>query len=338
MAELITEYQKVLKEKREEYNQIFALFRLNYPNLDEESFRESLFYLLITLNFRSKDLPEKELWESFVKISYKKTLEMVAKNILGKNSFIPEFAGHWHAFLQSIGKDIFYLNEFCFSYLPNSIHNLSVVSEFPLKQWMEEYTKLISTKENLSYHLNLGLVLAWKLGMAKYRDASLECLKSFSASLISEIFHYNITDSEKSAFLFFLQENPWRKPSEFRVAKKDYTVTTRKAGSYIGLGGEFRYPPRFYQGLFQFLTDGEDIFQIYADCFGVNIEKFGGDSFPDLPKGNPLPVQKTKDNIQISGKIYDSIPFPKEVTIKSSYHSFTIVSPFSHSILVGGIC
>lgn len=334
MNNLAFEFKQSLISKKEKWEQLFFTYKLEYPYIEEHSFEKSLLHILEILNkFPNwKTIPMENLTE----IVFTKTLEMQAKKLIGENSHYPKFLGRWEYILESLGNSCYPHLEFLFSYLPNALLNLQKEKKFPIDSWIEDYIKIIPLCEDNTQLLHVGFVLAWKHGLAKLREQSLEFLNELPTNLIQLIFEINILQEKKKLFIEFIKQNPWVDPKSFETKNTNPKMKVHVVGGYASLDGVFQHPPIFYQGHANIVTDGQKIFEIHADFFGVSFVPITKEEVPLTEEKNKLQVSLSKNCILYKGQSFLLPSFPENSELKTTKDTFYIVSNFTNYLLVGG--
>ncbi len=339
MAKLKEEFKKYLISKKEEFNKIYYIESLNYPNLESKNFSDTLEHVINLLPSEiSEEFSNQVEFYKFCEICFTKVLEMVARNFLGETSIHPKFLKTWLHFLQTSGTLVFLNPEFYFIYLPNSLINLQAEKNFLVENWLNELHKFIQKGYSLDLLLKLGFVLAWKNGIAKYREKALEYLEMLTPIEINLLFNINLKPEEKSIFFYKLKTNPYQLPHLYNITSKEPKLVFHLAGGFIGFEEKFYFPPKFVNGCANYITDGVKVYKIYSDYFGISLEPIESKEISQTFTKTSLQVQLYLNEIQISSKSYPLPNFPKEDRIiRTDEHSFYIISPLTHYICVGGI-
>ena len=339
MVKLKEEFKKFLVSKKQEFNKIYYIQSLNYSSLESKNFSDTLEHLIDLLSSEiSEELCNKVEFYKFCEICFTKVLEMVARNFLGENSTKPDFSKTWLNFLKTSGILVFLNPEFYFIYLPNSLINLQAEKNFLVENWLNELHKFIQKGYNLDLLLKLGFILAWKHGIAKYREKALEYLETLTPTEINLLFNINLKPEEKSIFFYKLKNNPYQPPHLYNITSREPQLVFHLAGGFLGFGEKFYFPPRFVNGCSNYITDGVKVYKIYSDYFGISLEPTESKEISQTLTKTPLQVQMYTNEIQISSKFYLLPKFPKEDRIiRTDEHSFYIVSPLTYYICAGGI-
>ncbi|MCB1176747.1 MAG: hypothetical protein KDK36_04115 [Leptospiraceae bacterium] len=330
--------KEIIFENRNEFNKYYFIAKSRFPSLEIDEFSHYLNFYLEPIVNKFNTSP-KENMLNFITKGYNSILEFLGKFIIGKKSKFPEFENIYNNFYFNNQKNTFNYPNFYFSYLPNAILNLSRLSDFNFKVWVLNYSNTITKLKSEEEFLYSGFILAWKNGKSIWRETSLEYLKKSNLEFINLIFNSEFKESEKLSFLSYLEENPWRDPNSFGK-KKTNSISIKKFGSFIGLKGQFTNPPSFYLNYPDLLTDGENVFKVHSDFFGVTLEKLNSENIPKKKyiEQSSLKASVKLNMITLNGKLHKLPTFPEpKAEVKTNTNSFYIVSPYSFSFLVGGI-
>lgn len=132
--------------------------------------------------------------------------------------------------------------------------------------WLRELARHGAPCTSREGLLDLGLVLAWRVGMAEARDAALERTAHLDEPVRRELFGHGDLDVDPERRFV----SPVRGPSGEPVLGALRLVTS--AGGFVGFGGPFCRPPeaRVVEGRLV-CTDGLVTCELFADLYGASL-------------------------------------------------------------------
>src|SRR5262249_26471907 len=135
--------------------------------------------------------------------------------------------------------------------------------------------------------LRLGQVLAWRCGLAHFREGALEAAKVLPTRL-AMVAVGALANSEWPAVQARLLKEPWFDPSHawspgiLRVAKK--------VGTFRGFGGHFLELPEVASLGGQFVVrSGSEAWWLLADAFGATLHRATPADLAAASAGEPVP-------------------------------------------------
>jgi hypothetical protein len=134
--------------------------------------------------------------------------------------------------------------------------------------WTLRLLELDPLCDGLDELLEAGKVLAWRCGLARYRESALDVAVSLKPALIAAIFDVPVADeAARAALLARLLADPWADPAGARVTPLRVVA---RVGAFRGLGGPFLRPPRVALVEGRLLaSDGDETVSLHADRFGA---------------------------------------------------------------------
>lgn len=116
--------------------------------------------------------------------------------------------------------------------------------------------------------LEVGKVLAWRCGLAQYRESALDAAVALRPALIAAILGVPVADeAARAALLARLVADPWADPAG---ATTSPLRVVGRVGAFRGLGGPFLRPPRVALVEGRLLaSDGDVTVSLHADRFGA---------------------------------------------------------------------
>jgi hypothetical protein len=221
--------------------------------------------------------------------------------------------------------------------LYNGLFNLYSKSKDAMDNWSDRMILLGCNKDFDAFKRN-GFILAWRYGITRYRAASLEMLHSLKTDDIRIIFDMkNLTQPDLERFLSSLKNNPWAVCGEEKERSGPVFLF---ADGFTGYGGHFKSIPDVFSADGDlFAADGNDIYRIFADSFGVELLHE-----PDIPPGKASGngagmVYGITGKIVIDGKSYE-LPGFSSGNIRSSAsvgHTSAWTLQSSYKIFIAGI-
>jgi hypothetical protein len=269
-------FSELLKRNRERYNTKFALARHTYPALDGEAFGE---HLKKTVAPIAEAVAENHADKVDVVTDslYDLSLELIGKDFFGKHVRYPAMLDGWEILLPFVphllAKDANTLT----SAITNALYNLSVEPTARPSFWIETMIEIGKLCDDVQEFLEAGKVVAWRSGLAHYREGALEACKNLKTEIACAALGINETQNLET-LLAQIEKDPWLNPQEFssRLTKEKRLRAVSVVGAFRGFGGLFIAPPKVTYTDGQFLIyDSENLWAMTADCFGATFHRMG---------------------------------------------------------------
>lgn len=161
----------------------------------------------------------------------------------------------------------------------NAIYNLSLTSYNSAAAWEKTLVSLAGHAGNKEELLDYGKALAWRCGLAHYRDSALDLIKKFQPPVqriilgIPEI----VAGNELASVLNSLEGDPWFHPQDHPLpagGAARHLEMVSSAGGFRGFGGPFISPPLVETVEGRIVAyDGKLSFIISADIYGTTLTK-----------------------------------------------------------------
>ncbi|MBF0291233.1 MAG: hypothetical protein HQK86_03660 [Nitrospinae bacterium] len=264
---------------REKFNARFASAKALYPALDGEYFANHLRDTVApAVEVLSRIRPERV--NAVADELYGVSLELMSKEMLGPATRYPEIAEAWETLFPKIAQLLSDNPRLIASGVSNAVYNVAQDAGGRYRAWIDAMGRSAPHLGDWDVFLKAGVILAWRLGMAHYRESAISALETMPDNLA---FGLLAVDSEmtRSGLMKALRD-PWWNPSE--PEKKRGLSMSRRVGGFRGFGGPFITPPEVIAvdgRLYAF--DAESCWVLFADCYGSSFKRYGG----DLPEGKP---------------------------------------------------
>jgi hypothetical protein len=292
----------ILRSGRDHFNAAFAEARRRYPDLDAAAFKEFLQTTVETL-MRSATALSSEQQVSLVMAAYQTGLELVGERLAGSDSRPRVIERGWEQILPSVIPLLAASPAPLLSAVSNALHTLSCSHGARPAQWCQQLQELGPRCPDLPTFLKLGQVLAWRAGLAHFRQGALEAAQSLPEALA--VAAVGAAPSAAWPALYEqLANDPWFDPAAQRpnspssAGPRLYLAT--KVGSFRGFGGNFVEPPEVASTGDQLLVrSADECWWLLADAFGATLRRATLIEFEAAKPRKTLPVNLELTRTQI---------------------------------------
>lgn len=201
--------------------------------------------------------------------------------------------------------------------LSHAAMQLAKVPGVRFDAWLDALAAMAPRCETQGQWRALGQVLAWRMGLALYRDGALRVVAQLPPGVAAEAL--GTGDAPLDDVLAAYRADPWWEPSGRREAR-------REIGAFTGFGGLFSEPPELRATDTQFVVrSGERHFLLVADAFGAMLAPASADEYAAARVRGPKDAAWEP--------LLDDHGLPAEGLIVIAHeHAVAAASPFSHAI------
>ncbi|RYD50083.1 MAG: hypothetical protein EOP83_24430, partial [Verrucomicrobiaceae bacterium] len=282
-------FTSVLRSGRAEFNALFVQARRHYPELDGNEFGEFLRQAVEPLVCAVETCAPERI-EEVVSAAYEVGLELVGQRIAGPGARRREFEEGWRVLMPGCAFPIAAAPRRLLGALSNGLHTLASTPGARITDWTAEMVRLAPRVEQPEILLGLGKVLAWKAGLAHFREGSLAAADLLPEELALEALGAS-SGSAWTEVRARLAADPWYVPG-----LEEGGMPMPRVGAFSGFGGLFPEPPRV-------AAAGEDLLVLSGDtCWLLTADAFGAT------------FHRTTLDIWRGGGTLD-LPLPKEVRL-----------------------
>lgn len=321
-------FAAVLGRNRDKLNTKFAYARHAYPALDGEALKEHLLLLVApVVEAVHQHAPQRS--EEVALALYDISLDLVGKTLFGAETRYPALLRGWqqlfHQLPQLLTEDPLRFS----GAVMNALFNLSVAHNTRPTFWIDEMLRLGRQCDELDSFLDVGKVVAWRAGMAHFRDGALDACLRLAPALAREALA--LADYEDAALLeevgelvARLRPDPWLAPwvasqvasqgerRDLAIQRELKVVAT--VGAFRGFGGVFTSQPEVVAADGDFYVyDNENCWLMTADLFGATLHRMGA-TLPELTAAAPTDYQMDKAGKVSKGSQRASFPHLAEPT------------------------
>lgn len=204
--------------------------------------------------------------------------------------------------------------------LSNAAIHLGAVAAARPAQWQRELAALAPQVATVAQLRAVGQVLAWRAGVAHFRQGALAAADTLPPALALAAFgepgaHWPQVRAQ-------LLANPWRGNAD-----------GREFGSFTGLGGDFGAPPQLRATPDGFaVRSAERHYLLVADAYGAVLHGATAQEFELAQTGVPASVRLDGATVHVGARsIALDLP-PGDIAIVANAHTLAITSPWTHAI------
>ncbi|MDN2697599.1 hypothetical protein O0882_14845 [Janthinobacterium sp. SUN073] len=312
-------FASILASGRAQFNARAAEARRRFPSLDMAAFGAFLLDgvdpLVVAV---AADAPERVGGATLA--AYDMALELVGHGLAGpaaKNPFVNtvwrELAPQFSPLLATAPVEVLGM-------LSNAALHLASVAGARPAQWQRELAALAAQIATLAQLRAVGQVLAWRAGVAHFRQGALAAADTLPPALALAAFgepgaHWPQVHAQ-------LMANPWRGNAD-----------GREFGSFSGLGGDFGTPPQVCATNDGFVVrSGERHYLLVADAYGAVLHGATAQEFEQATTGLPADVRLDGATVHIGARsIVLDLP-AGDIALAANAHTLAITSPWTHAI------
>jgi hypothetical protein len=312
-------FAAILASGRAQFNARAAEARRRFPSLDMAAFgaflHDGVDPLVVAV---SAAAPERAGGATLA--AYDMALELVGHGLAGpaaKNPFLNavwrELAPQFAALLATAPVDVLGM-------LSNAAIHLAGVAGARPAQWQRELAAMAAQVGSVAQLRAVGQVLAWRAGVAHFRQGALAAADTLPPALALAAF--GEPGAQWPQVHAQLMANPWRGNAE-----------GREFGSFTGLGGDFGTPPQVRATADGFVVrSAERHYLLVADAYGAVLHSATAQEFEQAASAAPPGVRIDGASVHIGARRIDLDVPAGDIAIVANVHTLAITSPWTHAI------
>ncbi|MFL6215682.1 MAG: hypothetical protein ACJ74J_17500 [Blastocatellia bacterium] len=324
-----------LKRGRDRFNTKFAYARHRFPSLDGEAVKEHLRATVAPIAAAVHNVAAGRI-EVVVDAVYDLSLELIGSGFLASQSRYPALLKAWREMLPRLPHLVAAEPSRFVSAITNAVYNLSATATARPTFWIDAMTRLGHECSEVQAFLEAGKVVAWRSGLAHYRDGALAACSNLDEPLARAALGLPDAPATPIATIIErLRQDRWLAPmaASHPTGQAKRLRVVAAVGAFRGFGGVFVEPPRVLRRDGEWLAyDREACWLITADLFGATFHRLG-----NRP---PASDQTTQFDFKIDAggrvmKATQAATFAYLADASSSAASETVMAvtlPRSHSI------
>ncbi|WP_219116663.1 hypothetical protein [Janthinobacterium sp. UMAB-56] len=312
-------FASILASGRAQFNARALEARRRFPALDMAAFgaflHDSVDPLVVAV---AAAAPERV--GSVTLAAYDMALELVGHGSAGpaaKNPFLNtvwrELAPQFSGLLATAPVDVLGM-------LSNAAIHLGAVAGARPAQWQRELAALAAQIATLGQLRAVGQVLAWRAGVAHFREGALAAADTLPPALALAAF--GEPGAQWPQVHAQLLANPWRGNAE-----------GREFGAFSGLGGDFGTPPQVRASADGFVVrSAERHYLLVADAYGAVLHGATAQEFAQAYTELPSSVRLDGATLHIGARRIELDLPAGDIALAVNAHTLAITSPYTHAI------
>ncbi len=327
-------FARCLEEQREYFNNLYTVARRTRRNLDKEIFGRHLIEVVAPLvDGAAKSRPDcaRRLSNDLYELS----LELVSRKYLGVANRYPAVDILWRKALPKLIKFLPEGGRDFVAALSNAVYNLEITPNVTPATWLKALLQVADGCSTWHELLLAGKVLAWRCGMAHYRESAIEVWRSMHKEL--KLATLGLLQEEEEISLDLLEKSladPWWLPGVKKGTNYELEIVGT-VGGFQGFGGTFLTPPEVMKaGEDIYAFDDEACWSVHADCYGVTLQRFGR-TLPDGEQTDgPFNITPKSGNVTLgkTNKVFSTLKRATGFASTSSCLAVTV--PSSHKVFI----
>ena len=312
-------FASILASGRAQFNARAAEARRRFPSLDMAAFgaflHDGVDPLVLAV---AAAAPERVGGATLA--AYDMALELVGHGLAGpaaKNTFLNtvwrELAPQFAPLLAPAPVDVLGM-------LSNAaIHIASVAGARPA-QWQAGMAAVAPQVGSVAQLRAVGQVLAWRAGVAHFRQGALAAADTLPPALALAAF--DEPGAQWPQVHAQLLDYPWRGNAE-----------GREFGSFSGLGGDFGTPPQVRATNDGFVVrSAERHYLLVADAYGAVLHSATAQEYEQATTGMPSSVRLDGATVHVGARSI-ALDLPADdIALAANAHTLAITSPWTHAI------
>lgn len=312
-------FASILASGRAQFNARAVEARRRFPSLDMAAFgsflHDGVDPLVVAV---AAAAPERVGGATLA--AYDMALELVGHGLAGPAAKTPFVNTVWRELAPSFAPLLATAPVDVLGMLSNAaIHIASVAGARPA-QWQRELATLAAQIATLAQLRAVGQVLAWRAGVAHFRQGALAAADTLPPALALAAF--GEPGAQWPQVHAQLLDYPWRGNAD-----------GREFGSFTGLGGDFRTPPQVRATDDGFIVrSAERHYLLVADAYGAVLHGATAQEFEQANTGMPSSVRLDGATVHLGARSI-ALDLPAgDIALAANAHTLAITSPWTHAI------
>ncbi|MDO8050483.1 hypothetical protein O3301_18655 [Janthinobacterium sp. SUN211] len=252
--------------------------------------------------------------------AYDMALELVGHVLAGPVAKNPFLNSVWRELTPSFAPLLSTAPVDVLGMLSNAAIHIGAVAGARPAQWQAGMAAVAPQVGSIAQLRAVGQVLAWRAGVAHFRQGALAAADTLPHALALAAF--GEPGAQWPQVHAQLMANPWRGNAE-----------GREFGAFTGLGGDFATPPQVRATLYGFVVrSAERHYLLVADAYGAVLHSATAQEFELAQTGVPASVRLDGATVHVGARSI-ALDLPAgDIALAANAHTLAITSPWTHAI------
>src|SRR5581483_4400141 len=290
-------FARVLEDRRERFNSLFAAERAMRPNLSGDEFAAALAALAAPV-VEAVAREDSGKADAAGEAMFHLTLELLSKDLIGPRARNPVLNSALTSLLVGLSRHLLEDPAGVAAELTNALVHLAFEPNARAAEWARQMARVGSSCRDRAGLLRAGEALAWINGLAQFRGPALQALAALPPEA-AELALGLAPGTPVEPVIARLRSDPWFDPR--RPRGENGLRVVRIIGGFRGFGGPFVTPPivvRSSDGILVF--DREECWTLHADAFGTVLARSDRPSWWPPPTGGGSDVWEGLKRMAVS--------------------------------------
>jgi len=324
----------ILRSGRTYFNAQFAAARRIHPELEPDAFLQLLGTAVDGLAVAVEKVRADRLNE-VITAAFDAALELAGQKLAGPGSRLSVIEEAWNRILPPAAAVVAVAPGRVIPAVCNAAHQIASTAGARPGQWIAAMEALAARSADPEVFLKLGVLCAWRSGLAHYRRAAL-----VAADALDEALTLAALEARPGSSWPDLRERlaaePWFDPAAAREDRPALKAVAQ-VGSFKGFGGLFLEPPLVASAEDRFFVrSGAECWLLTADVFGATFHRASVQEFDAAKRASRLPssLQVAGSRVAYQGEHFEFPELGEFTSAAPSATTLALTSDLTHSILL----
>jgi hypothetical protein len=318
-----------LSADRSLYNSQLTMLRSRQPELDFKTVKEFL-RIAIDPIVRAVQIADPDRCQFVTQACFEQMLILSEHALLGNNARSLLIQATWQQVVPKLASNLTRDPAAVLALVTNAIDRIATTPNSRPESWISGMATIAPMLDGIEQIRIVGQILAWRAGLAQYRQGALKAARELPGRVGSAMFSSSVRSWQASVEQHLQQ--PWWHGENSLSPDTSQGV---RVGAFAGWDGAFMTPPKLRAAAEGFwVASGERCFHLVADAFGAVLIPSNEVHFAAATTDGVTP-----DGVEIRGarlrtrQGHWQVSVPKhDLVLTCNADTVCISSPWSHHI------
>lgn len=253
-----------LSSDRQIYNAQLAMLRSRQPELDFNAVKEFLCSAIDPI-VRAVQFADPDRCRLVTQACFQQMLALSEHGLLGNDARSIRIKLAWQQVMPKLASNLARDPAAILAWVTNAVDRIANTQNARPESWINAMASVAPNLESVEQIHVVGQVLAWRAGMAHYRQGALKAARNLTERIGNAVFPSNPDGWLASVERHLIE--PWWRGEQAARSTVPHGV---RVGAFAGWDGAFMAPPKLRPATEGFwVASGERYFHLVADAFGA---------------------------------------------------------------------